>query len=59
MFWRREKALASDMNETKIPGSSRPQSCHYNNYAILILYVSYQNDMKTMFQTQKLPQHDF
>jgi len=49
MFWRSEKAFASDKKETKIPGSSRPQPCHYNNYAILILYVSYQNDMKTMF----------
>jgi hypothetical protein len=59
MFWRREKVLASAKNETKISGSSRSQPCHYNNYAILILYFRYQNDMKTMFQICKLPQHDF
>lgn len=58
MFWRRE-ALAPDKNDTKIPGSSRPQPCHYNNYAILTLWVSYQNDIKTMFQIHKLPQHNF
>ena len=29
------------------------------NYFILTLYFSYQNDMKTMFQIHKLPQHEF